>query len=276
MHPIPGHLARRLPIATLALLALVPSLRAQEGRGYTEAAERMERAGRHAALLEASPFRRPPWQLLGPTNVSGRITDVAAVEPRGKSYTVYVAGASGGVWKTVNEGVTWEPVFEQGASTSIGDLALDPGDPNVLWVGTGEANIFRSSMAGAGVYKTTDGGETWRHVGLAGTHTIARIVVDPADTDVVYVAAPGHEWTDNPDRGVFKTTDGGESWEKVLYVDESTGAIDLVMDPTDPNTLYATTWQRVRKKWHDPRNEPDYTGSGIHKSTDGGRTWDDV
>ncbi|MGH7506244.1 MAG: VPS10 domain-containing protein, partial [Longimicrobiales bacterium] len=189
------------------------------------------------------------------------------------SYTIYAGAASGGVWKTVNEGVTWEPVFDQAASTSIGDVAIAPSDPSILWVGTGEANIFRSSMAGAGIYKSTDAGETWTHMGLAGTHTIARIRVHPTNPDIVWVAASGHEWTSNPERGVFMTTDGGQTWEKVLYVDENTGAIDLVLDPSNPDNLYAATWQRVRKKWHDPRSEAGYTGSGIHRSTDGGRTW---
>jgi photosystem II stability/assembly factor-like uncharacterized protein len=150
---------------------------------------------------------------------------------------------------------------------------LAPSDQDVLWVGTGEANIFRSSHAGAGIWKTEDGGETWRHMGLTETHTIARILVHPTDPNTVWVAASGREWTDNPERGVYKTTDGGESWSNVLYVDERTGAIDLVIHPDDPETLYAATWQRVREKWNDPRNEPDYDGSSIYKSTDGGENW---
>src|SRR5690606_32209111 len=160
------------------------------------------------------------------------------------------------VWKTVNEGVTWEPIFEEAPTASIGDLALAPSDPNILWVGTGEANIFRSSNAGAGIYKSTDGGQTWQHMGLAGTHTIGRILVHPTNPDIVWVAASGMEWTSNPDRGVFKTTDGGRTWRKVLYIDEETGANDLVMDPRNPDVLYAATWQRTRRKWNDPRVEP--------------------
>jgi photosystem II stability/assembly factor-like uncharacterized protein len=224
-------------------------------------------------LAERSPFQGVRWQFIGPTSVSGRITDVEAVVPRGRSYAIYVGSASGGLWKTVNEGTTWEPVFQQAAATTIGDIALDPHNPDVLWVGTGEANIFRSSQAGVGIYRTGDGGKTWQHLGLGDTHTIARILIHPTDGNTVYVAAGGNEWTRNPERGVYRTTDGGKTWEKVLYVDEETGANDLVMDPRDPNTLYASTWQRTRKKWNDPRNEPDYTGTGIHRSTDGGRTW---
>jgi len=221
-----------------------------------------------------SLFKNLPWQFLGPTNISGRMTDIAV--PRGGSYTIYAAGATGGVWKTVNEGTTWFPVFEQGPSTSIGDVTVDPSNPNTVWVGTGEANIFRSSHAGAGVFKSTDGGETWQNMGLTGTHTIPRIVVDPTNSNVVYVAASGHEWTNNEDRGVYKTTDGGESWEKILYINEMTGAIDLVMDPSNPNTLYAATWQRVREKWNDPRNESHYGGSGIYKTTDAGANWEEI
>lgn len=263
---------RRLTL--FALLAFVPAggVQAQQ----TPPEQRLAGYQKHQALAGQSLFRHLPWQFLGPTNVSGRITDMAVVPPRGKSYTIYVAGASGGVWKTVNEGVTWEPVFQNAASTSIGDVTVAPSNPDIVWVGTGEANIFRSSMAGAGVYKSTDGGQTWAQMGLTGTYTIPRIVIDPHNPDIVYVAASGHEWTSNPERGVFKTTDGGRSWQKVLYVDERTGAIDLVMDPTDPNTLYAATWQRVRKKWNDPRNEADYTGSGIYKTTDGGRNWQPI
>lgn len=227
----------------------------------------------HVALAEASPYGALPWQFVGPTNISGRITDVAVVAPRGESYTIFVSAASGGVWRTQNEGVTWEPIFEEGPSTSIGDVTIAPSDPNIVWIGTGEANIFRSSMAGAGVYKSTDGGDSWTHMGLTGTQTVPRIVIHPTNPDIVYVAASGNEWTTSEDRGLYKSTDGGATWEKIHYVDEMTGAIDLVMHPEDPNTLYLATWQRVREKWNDPRNEPGYSGSGVYRSTDAGATW---
>ncbi len=238
--------------------------------------DRLAQFDKYTAMKSASSFKDLKWQFLGPTNISGRCTDVAVMEPRGKFYTMYVATASGGVWKTMNEGVTWEPIFDQQVSTAIGDIALDPQNQQVLWVGTGEANIFRSSQAGCGIFKTADGGKTWKHMGLENTFTIARIVVSPKNSDVVYVAASGHEWTTNPDRGVYKTTDGGQTWEKVLFVNEMTGAIDLVMDPSDPNTLYATTWQRIRNKWNDPRTMEDYNGSGIWKTTNGGKNWEQI
>ena len=240
------------------------------------AEQRLKLYEQHVAMKETSLFKNLPWQFVGPTNISGRMTDVDVVAPKGENYIIYVAGASGGVWKTVNEGTTWEPVFEHAPSTSIGDVTLAPSDPNIIWIGTGEANIFRSSMAGTGVYKSKDAGKTWEYMGLANTHTIPRIVIHPENPENVYVAASGHEWTNNPERGIYKTTDGGKTWKKILYIDEKTGAIDLVMDSIDPNTLYAATWQRIRKKWNDPRNESNYSGSGIYKTTDGGESWEPI
>jgi len=239
----------------------------------TEPGKRLQWFDQHERMRDDSPHKDMRWQFLGPDNVSGRVTDVAVPAPRGRTYTIYAATATGGVWRTDNEGVTWRPIFEQQVTTSIGDLALDPSDPETLWVGTGEANIFRSSAAGCGVYKTSDGGKTWQHRGLGATHTIARIVVHPKDSDTVYVAASGHEWTDNEERGVYKTTDGGETWQRVLYVNDRTGAIDLLIHPENPDILYAASWQRIRRKWNDPRMEPGYDKSGIWKSTDAGANW---
>jgi photosystem II stability/assembly factor-like uncharacterized protein len=230
----------------------------------------------HEAMKGESLFKNLKWQFLGPVNISGRMTDVDVVAPKGKNYTIYVAGASGGVWKTINEGTTWEPIFEHAPSTSIGDVTLAPSNQNIIWIGTGEANIFRSSMAGAGIFKSVDAGKTWKHMGLTGTHTIPRVIIHPKNPDIVYVAASGHEWTDNPERGVYKTTNGGRTWKKILYKNEKTGVIDLVMDPVDANTLYAATWQRRRKKWNDPRNEKGYNGSGIYKTVDGGANWEPI
>ncbi len=263
-------------LGTASILALPTLAVSQQRIQSTDPDLRLQMYEAHVAMVEASPFKDHPWQFVGPTNVSGRMTDIAVVTPKGENYIIYVAGASGGVWRTKNEGVTWEPVFEQAASTSIGDVTVAPSDQNIVWVGTGEANIFRSSMAGAGVFKSTDGGESWEHMGLAGTHTIPRIIVHPTNPDIVYVAASGHEWTHDEYRGLYKTTDGGESWERVLFLTDQTGVIDLVMHPTDPNTLYAASWQRIRERWNDPRNEPTYGGSGIYKTTDGGASWSQV
>jgi photosystem II stability/assembly factor-like uncharacterized protein len=223
-------------------------------------------------MQSASPYASIDWQYLGPTNISGRATDIAVAD-RGTVRRIYAAYATSGVWMTDDKGATWQSIFDNVPSTSIGDLAVAPSNPDVLWVGTGESNIFRASMPGVGVYKSLDGGRTFTHMGLTDTQTIARIIVHPSNPDIVYVAASGHEWTDNENRGVFKTTDGGHTWKKSLYRSARTGAIDLVMDPSDPNTLYAAMWQRIRRKWSDPQVEPGYSESGIWKTTDGGNSW---
>ena len=184
-----------------------------------------------------------------------------------------MATASGGVWKSINEGVTFDPVFEHQGTSTIGDLAIAPSNPEIVWVGTGEANIFRSSNPGCGLWKTTDGGKTWKHMGLEETFTISRILVHPENPDMVYVAASGHEWTQNKDRGLYKTTDGGESWEKDALQRAESGVNDMVMDPRDPEVIYATTWQRTRLKWNDPRTYENHKNNGLWKTTDGGNSW---
>jgi photosystem II stability/assembly factor-like uncharacterized protein len=264
-----------LALAVLTISGGLPGQKAARSARVqsTDAGARLSGYDALLNMADSSPYKGLSWSHIGPTNVSGRSTDVAVLAPKGKNYTIFVATASGGVWKTVNEGTTWEPVFERAASTAIGDIALSPQNPEVIWVGTGEANIFRSSQAGCGIYRSADGGRTWEHKGLADTYTIARIVVHPQNPDIVYVAASGHEWTDNAERGVFKTEDGGTTWQKILYINDRTGAIDLVMDPSDSQTLYAATWQRIRLKWNDPRILPGYSASGIHKTIDGGKTW---
>ncbi|MBM3296153.1 MAG: hypothetical protein FJY83_00970, partial [Candidatus Aminicenantes bacterium] len=281
-HPHSGNAAFR-PAVVLALTAVLALVLAFPSSGQKSAAPqrvqstdpelRLKGWTAHLEMEAASPFKELKWRHIGPTNISGRATDIAVVAPKGASYTIYVATASGGVWKTVNEGTTWIPVFDRAPSSAIGDIALAPSNPDIVWVGTGEANIFRSSQAGCGIYKSEDAGKTWRHMGLADTYTIARIVVHPTNPDIVYVAASGHEWTDNAERGVYKTTDGGQTWSKILYRGPRTGAIDLVMDPADPETLYAATWQRIRFKWNDPRVMAGYDQSAVFKTTDGGRTW---
>ncbi len=229
----------------------------------------------YTSMRKASPYQRQTWSYLGPTNISGRSTDTAVADKDGKR-RIYVAYATSGVWKTDDDGASWQAIWEHMPSTSIGDIAVSPSNPDIVWVGTGEANIFRASMAGVGIYKSVNAGRTWQHMGLTDSQTIGRIVVHPTNPDIVYVAASGHEWTDNEMRGVFKTTNGGRTWERILYKSPRTGAIDLTMDPRDPNTLYASLWQRVRRKWSDPRVEPGYSESGVMKTTDAGKTWTDA
>jgi photosystem II stability/assembly factor-like uncharacterized protein len=260
-----------IPVVAAAITFLLPSLGAQTST-RADADYLLKAYDTYRSMLQASPYRTIPWQYLGPTNVSCRATDIAVAD-RGNARRIYAGYATGGVWKTDDNGESWQPVFENYASTSIGDLAVAPSNPDIVWVGTGEANLFRASMAGVGIFKSTDGGRSFTHSGLTDTQTIARIVVHPTNPDVVYVASTGHAWTDNEMRGVFKTTDGGRTWNKVFYRSARTGAVDLVMDPSDPDTLYASMWQRVRRKWSDPRVEQGYTEGGIWKTTDGGTTW---
>ena len=259
--------------AALAILAILAAAGASGQSARRADAEYLRSAyDTYRSMQRSSPHAALTWQYLGPTNLSGRATDIAVAE-RGSSRRIYAGYATSGVWQTDDHGATWQPIFDNFPSTSIGDLAVAPSNPDILWVGTGEANIFRASMPGVGVYKSTDGGRSFAHAGLTDTQTIARVIVHPTSPDVVYVAASGHEWTDNETRGIFKTTDSGRTWKKVLYRSARTGAIDLVMDPRDPNTLYAAMWQRVRRKWSDPRVEPGYNESGIWKTTDSGATW---
>ncbi|MCB0577585.1 MAG: glycosyl hydrolase, partial [Saprospiraceae bacterium] len=181
----------------------------------------------------------------------------------------YVAYASGGLWYTESNGTRFEPLFDHEASMTIGDIAAD-WDHHILWVGTGEANSSRSSYAGTGMYRSSDGGKHWEWRGLPESHHIGRVVLHPTDTNTLWVAVLGHLYTDNPERGVYKTSDGGKTWNRTLFVNDSTGAVDLVLDPADPNTLYAATWERTRHAW-DFKGAGE--GSGIWKSTDGGVKW---
>jgi len=237
---------------------------------------KLEGYAQHEQMRADSRFDSLHWQFIGPTNISGRCTDVEAVMPRGKSYTIWVGTASSGIWKSVNEGVTFEPVFEHQGTSTIGDIAIAPSNPEIVWAGSGEANIFRSSNAGCGVWKTVDGGATWEHMGLENTFTISRIIIHPENPDIVYVASAGHEWTHNKERGIYKTMDGGKSWEKINYINDETGFIDLVMHPKNPDILYATSWQRTRLKWNDPRTYSDHKNNHAWKTTDGGESWEKI
>ncbi len=223
------------------------------------------------ARLDPSLLTALRWRSIGPAATGGRVDDFAVARVPGAPDAIYVATASGGVFKSTNQGTSWTPVFDGvDAMMSIGDVAVSPSNPSIVWVGTGEANNRQSSSWGDGVYKSTDAGKSWSAVGLKDTRHVARIVIHPTNPDIVYVAAPGHLWGANAERGVFRTVDGGRTWKRVLFVDDNTGATDLVMDPQNPDTLYAAAYQRQRKPWGFNGGG---AGSGIYRTDDGGETW---
>lgn len=214
------------------------------------------------------PFDRLRFRPIGPSAPSGRIDDFAVFEKNPAIY--YVGSATGGVWKTINNGTTFTPVFDTQNVSSIGDVTIAPNDPNVVWVGTGEANNRQSSSWGDGVYKSTDGGRSWKNVGLRESRHVPRIVVDPIDNDVVYVAAVGDLWKAGGDRGIYKTSDGGQTWTRVLEAGPDAGGTDLVMDPSNNKVIYAATYQRRRASWGFNGGGPN---SAIWKTVDAGRSW---
>ncbi|MDH4066203.1 MAG: glycosyl hydrolase, partial [Acidobacteriota bacterium] len=250
---------RRAGIMLAAVVAL----------GVTTAGQ--DSPARQAAGPQAAPdpLAGLTFRNIGPSVMGGRIDDFAVLESNPAVF--YVGAATGGLWRTTNNGTTWEVLFDDlDDVVSIGDIAIPPGDANTVWVGSGENNNRQSGSWGNGVYKSTDAGQTWAHMGLADSRHVARIIVDPIDHDVVYVAALGSLWGPGPERGVFKTTDGGLTWSKVLFVDDDTGATELVMDPANNKVLYAATYQRRRATWGFNGGGP---GSAIYKSSDAGRTW---
>jgi photosystem II stability/assembly factor-like uncharacterized protein len=244
-------------------LAALPAARGYAAEPGVSAPVAQEAGGDMAAALE-----NIAWRNIGPAIMGGRITDLAVLESNPSVF--FVATATGGLWKTVNHGIAFEPVFDNEETSSIGTVSISQSNPNLVWVGSGEPQNRQSSPWGNGVYKSVDGGRSWEHKGLYETRHIARIVIDPVDNDVVYVAAVGQLWASNLERGVFRTRDGGDTWEHVLAVDADTGAIDLVMDPNDPNTLFAAMYQRRRTSFGFNGGGP---GSGIYRSMDGGDTW---
>lgn len=250
--------SKRIPLAILALLTAGAAWLSLPGRAQS---------GDEAASL----LRNYHWRSIGPASAGGRITDVRALDTDFR-YAI-VAAASGGVWKTVNAGTTWTPIFDHYGASSIGAVAIFQPNPQILWVGTGESNNRNSVAWGDGIYKSTDAGQTFQNVGLKDTFQIARVVTHPTDLQTVYVAAVGNLWGYTGDRGVFKTTDGGQTWQKLtsgLPNDGKTGATDLVMDPSDPQVLYAALYQRLRKPWRFDSGGPN---GGIFKTADGGKTW---
>ncbi|MDH4257577.1 MAG: hypothetical protein OEV50_02115, partial [Candidatus Aminicenantes bacterium] len=208
------------------------------------------------------------YRALGPARQGARILDV--VVPESQPYTFYLSTASGGLWKTINNGTTFEPVFKNPGKMPIGDTAVAPSDPNIIWVGTGDPASGRISLLGDGVYKSTDGGKTWEHMGLKETRHIGRIAIHPTHPDIVYVAALGYHFSFNEERGLYKTTDGGKTWKKSLYISDKVGFVDVTIDPQNPDVLYAASYDKWRNAWHFEEAGPE---SGIYKTTDGGKNW---
>ena len=256
MHPT---MIRRL-ILVAVMAGVVPAAAWQSGD---------RRAGLRD-VLDATSFRN-----IGPFRTGAWITEIAVPESplRDHLYTIYAATRTGGLWKTTNNGTTWEPISDSVAVAAVGAVALAPSNPAIVWMGTGDQANARSSYSGQGVFKSTDAGRTWQLTGLPDSHHIARIVVHPTNPDIVYVAAMGHLFSRNEERGVFRTRNGGKTWERVLYVDDGTGAIDLVINRQAPATLYAATYEKHRTPWQLTLGG---AGSAVYRSDDSGTTWQKV
>ena len=268
------------------LLKEVQSLRDPESAGGSSSSDSQMPTAAPATQLPADWLKAVTWRPIGPANMGGRIVDLAMY---GQDPVVYwAATASGGLLKTENNGVTFEHQFDHETTVSLGSVAVSATDPKVVWVGTGENNPRNSVSYGDGVYKSTDGGKTWKNMGLEKTYQIGRILIDPKDSNTVYVGALGRLYGPNQDRGVFKTADGGQTWKKVLYIDEETGVIDMRMHPTDSNKLVVAMWGRRRDGFDSwPGNEVPVpegyngydpiqkwgSGSGLFKTSDGGGSW---
>ncbi|HVE80176.1 MAG TPA: hypothetical protein VNA89_15025 [Gemmatimonadaceae bacterium] len=260
--------AGRAPRAAVLLLALAPVALVVTPAAGAQGRGRARASVGAPAPLDTTALRNLEWRNLGPTNMGGRVADVQGVP--GDPHVVYVASASGGIWKTTNAGTTWIPIFDKQGVASIGTLALEPGNPSVIYAGTGEAATRNSVSFGDGVYKSTDGGATWRHLGLANSERISRILVSPRDPRVVLVGALGHIYGPGTERGVYLSADGGESWTRTLFIDEYHGVADMDLDPSNPNVVYAAMWRFQRRPWtHTSGSEQ----GGLFKSVDGGRTW---
>ncbi len=253
---------------TLALVAVVLASAPGLGASLQDASAGDAAGKKEEELMSAETFAGLKLRSIGPALMSGRVGDFA-VNPKDRSH-YFVAVCSGGVWKTTNAGTTWSPVFDGEGSYSIGCVTMDPNNPAVVWVGTGENNSQRSVSFGDGVYRTRDGGGHWENVGLKESEHIGMILIDPRDSDTVYVAAQGPLWRSGGDRGLYKTTDGGATWNRILHISDDTGVNEVHMDPRDPDVLYASSYQRRRRVWTLINGGPE---SAIHKSTDAGKTW---
>ena len=256
--------------AAAALLACLPALvpAGCQPPGDAPHADFVAATGPNPLTGDGSVLSGLAWREIGPAMFSGRIADVAGIP--GNRNILYVGSASSGLFKSTNGGVTFEPVFEDGGTLSIGAIAVRPDDPDVVYVGTGEGAVCNSISIGDGIYRSTDGGATWTHLGLADTERFSRIVIHPRDPRIVFAAAMGHAWGPNEERGLYRSRDGGDTWERVLHANETTGASDVALDPLDPDIVYAGMYDYLRRPWHFRSGGP---GSGLFRSTDGGDSW---
>src|SRR5437868_7290356 len=264
-------------VVVFCLFAFALNLTAQAKReGKKEVSPAASASSAPAEKAEApSPDAKPKdlmenWTFrnLGPAAGGGRVSAVVGIP--GQPNVYYIGAAAGGIFRTNDGGLSWKPIFEKETVASIGAIALAPSNPNIVWVGTGEANIRNDISGGRGVYMSTDGGTTWRFMGLKDAGQISSVVVDPDNPNTVFVGAIGHAWGPNTERGVFRTTDGGKTWAKVLYINDTTGASALIMDPGNPMILYAGMWQVQRFPWMLVSGG---TSGGVYRSIDGGLTW---
>jgi photosystem II stability/assembly factor-like uncharacterized protein len=273
---------RRVGLLVIAIMLCAGLLFAQQAPAEKPRSERKQKKEQKqpqteptaTAAAPAAEEKKPEdrwkgltWRSIGPYR-GGRVLAVAGVP--GDAATYYFGAVAGGIWKTTDSGASWKPIADKEKITSIGDIAVSQSDANVIYAGTGEACIRGNIVEGDGVYKSTDAGKSWKHIGLRDTRHIGRVIVHPKNPDIVFVAALGHAFGPNAERGVFRSTDGGKTWDKVLYKDENTGAIDITFDPSNPNVLYAGLWQARRLPWTMESGGP---GSGLYRSSDGGSTW---
>lgn len=255
---MPGKTSLQVALILLISFPAIPI--AAQNPATDQIAEQRQRGWeQHQQLAATSPFRDLTWHAMGPKFAGGRIESIDA--PKGDLATIYLGVGSGGVWKTSNGGLSWKPIFQHQSTFAIGDLTISPADPSVVWVGTGECHVGRMSYSGTGVFKSQDAGETWKHVGLSESFHIGQIAADPKDPQVAYVAAMGSR-TSGGQRGIFKTTDGGHRFRQVLKVDPSVSLVDVVIDPSQPDRLFASAWDRSNGN-----------GSGVYRSEDRGETW---
>ena len=256
--------------AAAALLAFFPGLASAGCQASPEAppTESVTAAAPNPLVGDGAVLASLSWREIGPAMFSGRISDVAGV-PDNRNI-LYIGSSSSGLFKSTNGGTTFEPVFEDGGTLSIGAIAVLPNDPDVVYVGTGEGAVRNSISIGDGIYRSTDGGATWTHLGLTDTERFSRIVVHPDNPRIVYAAAMGHAWGPNEERGLFRSRDGGDTWERILYMNETTGASDVAIDPLNPDIVYAGMYDYLRRPWHFRSGGP---GSGLFRSADGGNSW---